>query len=461
MILRELFIKLGLDADAASFAEGMTAVEGLKMGLNAIVDAAKAVVLGLVETVKNVAETGEHIHNLAQSTGIGAESLQRLGYVASLAGVSLDELSVGLFHLAKTGVKDVEAEVGRIAEQFHNMKDGGEKTRIAMEKFGRSGARLIPILNRGKGALKEIMQEADDLGIVLDEETLKATVEFEHQTKALNGALQGLKNDAVKPLLKPITEFLIRLRGWVKVWREFRVNTAAVVQVLKVVAGVMGGVLLTALLAQAGAAAGVAGWYFALGVQAVMAAGEAAIAWLSVVGPLALAALGIFFVYAAFDDLMTFFKGGDSVIQRMIDGWKNQFTGFGDFIKTFGNWLGSVFIDWVIRPMLGPILGPYVAKMLQAKRQQMEAQYYDKTTGANQMPGFFGGAAATPYADQKNASGWQFQGNQSGGNTPFNANFVINVGPGVDPKEIMSPLHDTVKQGFMDYLAEVQAGTHG
>ena len=44
MKLRDLFVTLGLDVDEATFAAGLTAVEGIKLGLHAIVAAAESAI---------------------------------------------------------------------------------------------------------------------------------------------------------------------------------------------------------------------------------------------------------------------------------------------------------------------------------------------------------------------------------------------------------------------------------
>ena len=62
----------------------------------------------------------------------------------------------------------------KIADKFAVMKDGSEKTALALDLFGRAGAKLIPMLNEGSAGISELQEEARALGIVLGKEDLKA-----------------------------------------------------------------------------------------------------------------------------------------------------------------------------------------------------------------------------------------------------------------------------------------------
>ena len=121
MILRELFARLGLDVDAQSFAKGALAVEVVKAGLGKLVDKAVELAEQFVENVKGTADFAEEIEGLGQATGLGTQSLQKLGKAAAAEGIALDEFARSMILLSRTMVA---------------AKNGGEEQSKAFHKAG-------------------------------------------------------------------------------------------------------------------------------------------------------------------------------------------------------------------------------------------------------------------------------------------------------------------------------------
>ena len=74
MIVRELATRLGLDVNAASFAEGNALIEITKAGLSKLVDVVSETATRFVEMVKTTAESGHEIERMSQITGIAQPS---------------------------------------------------------------------------------------------------------------------------------------------------------------------------------------------------------------------------------------------------------------------------------------------------------------------------------------------------------------------------------------------------
>lgn len=242
-VLRELAVKLGLDVDEASFTAGALAAEAIEKGLEAIVDVAKDVAKEFVSVVKESVELTERLELTSQSLGLTTDALQELTYAGSLTGIQMDEmgLAIGLLSrnmnaaakggdeqakaFAKLGVhvkgadgklRSADEVIGDVADKFAKMPDGAEKTALALELFGRSGKRMIPLLNKGSDGLAAMRQEAHELGLVLDEDVIKQGVEVEHNFKRLEALWSGIKNKAgatLFPVLKQLTDSAV---SWVK-----------------------------------------------------------------------------------------------------------------------------------------------------------------------------------------------------------------------------------------------------
>lgn len=191
----------------------------------------------IVSQVKAVADLQDRFGKLAQQTGIGVQSLTELDYAAKLSDVSTEDLSTGITRLTSKmgdvaqgskeaaavfdslGVKvknsdgslrSSEEVLKDIAQRFSEFADGSTKTAYAVEIFGRSGAKLIPLLNSGRDGLAEMADEARQLGVVFDEKAAKAAERFNDNLTRLGQAAQGLKIELLQGLIPPLTEITQR-----------------------------------------------------------------------------------------------------------------------------------------------------------------------------------------------------------------------------------------------------------
>ncbi len=243
--IKELLIKFGVVADeksfheaessldslvekAKDFAKELLALEGLKM---------------LGELVMGVAENAERLSLASQELGIGTDALQKYEYAAKLAGVSTGELDLSLRFLlrnmsqaaegskeaskgfqqlgisvkgANGHVKTVEEALPEIAEKFKNIEDPAKRVRIAMELFGRAGARMVPFLLKGKEGLAELGDEAESFGSVLSEQQIEIGEGFLHSVRAIGQFFQGIKNAVAIPLIKHLDVIANKMREWMK-----------------------------------------------------------------------------------------------------------------------------------------------------------------------------------------------------------------------------------------------------
>lgn len=58
------------------------------------------------------------------------------------------------------------------------MENGAEKARIAQVLFGRSGTEMLPMLNGEIGTIEELRQMAEDLGLIMSDDAVDASVQF-------------------------------------------------------------------------------------------------------------------------------------------------------------------------------------------------------------------------------------------------------------------------------------------
>jgi hypothetical protein len=362
LIIRELFAKLGLSVDAASFAVADHMLGAVKSGLSLLVSGAVKAGEGLAEIVTKTVETAGALNDTSIALGVTTDAIQELGYAAKLNGSSVEGMSDGIRKLSinmaaaasgseeaaqtfrKLGVQITEggklraadAVIGDIAEKFKAMPDGARKVAAAVSLFGKSGASLIPTLSEGRDGLAALRQEARDLGFVLDTSTIKAGDELGDSWDRLKAAADGLRYSIGGPLLEGIRESVDATIAWVKANRAllaqrlqglikglasgFKVLASGLLLVWRGLNFVIARWKLFAALFASSIAAVILGnaaaviSFVSLGAAAIGAAVSAAAAWVAAAAPfVALAAL-ITFVLLALEDLWVFLHGGKSLI---------------------------------------------------------------------------------------------------------------------------------------------------
>lgn len=164
--------------------------------------------LGFVNAINKTIEWGGHLADLSAKTGITTEGLQRLELAGKLTGVSLEQMTSGVNMLQKrlaggddNAVRAVNAlhlsltdllksspdeMMIRISEAIAKIPDPAERTRVAMELLGRSGAALLPVLTsnmREVGESAHVMSNEavaglDWFGDTLDKLAFNAKADF-------------------------------------------------------------------------------------------------------------------------------------------------------------------------------------------------------------------------------------------------------------------------------------------
>lgn len=351
--VEEIVTKWGFDVDNRPLERAGALINKLKVGIAAVAATAIAGVAGLFGIAAATAAAGDEAIKTAQSLGITAEALQELRFVGNLAGVTNQEMAVGLRTLSKNLVdfargsgeaKDALEELGftpeqvgnfktiedvlpLIADQFQKMPDGVKKTNAALRIFGRAGSKLIPLLNAGSGALEEFRKEAQELGFVIDTKTAKASEVMNDNLLRLKLSIVGLRNEIGKEIIPIIAKWADKLKDGVIQLRELITalrNSERAIALLK-----LGVVLLASALAVLAVAA------LPAVIELLIAAAAATIAFLIANGPLilglALMAAKIAFLVLIGEDLLVFFQGGKSATGAWIDEMK-EFGGVLEFV---------------------------------------------------------------------------------------------------------------------------------
>jgi hypothetical protein len=189
--------------------------------LAAGIKAAAAVAVGFGAALVNSAtKTVDAAGKAAQAAGLTVESFSALQFAASQSGSSAEEFSVAMGRLNKAiadafagdgkaselfqrlgvSIKDVQGNLlpteeilKRVADAFARLPDGAQKSALAIELLGRSGARLIPFLNNGRKGLEDLMKQAERTGVVFTQAQFRIAERFQDSLSALRASINATR----------------------------------------------------------------------------------------------------------------------------------------------------------------------------------------------------------------------------------------------------------------------------
>lgn len=197
--------------------------------------------------VKGAAAAGREIDQLSKLSATSATEFQRQAYATQQLGISNEKLAdifkdvqdkIGDFMQTGAGpmadfFEQIAPKVGVTADQFRNL--GGpdalqlyvsslEKANLSqsemtfyLEAVANDSALLLPLLKNNGKAMKEMGDEAERLGAVLDDETIRANKEFAYQLDRLNASLTSLKMNIGSAVIPQISRLIDEFNTGIKV----------------------------------------------------------------------------------------------------------------------------------------------------------------------------------------------------------------------------------------------------
>jgi hypothetical protein len=212
-------------------------------GLKAMAAPLAALAVGLSvkgvidDSIKAFDDLGTSVRGMQRIAGGSMEQVSGLRGAMQLAGVNADDTTAAFTRFQKqlgetSGDAKATAEMAQklgvsftdasgaikpmseilpgLADKFKEMPNGAEKTALATDLFGRSGAQLIPILNKGSDGMAELTQKAKDMGLVLDDQSMGALADSKKAQREWDATLQGLQV-TMGQVLMPIMEAFSRV----------------------------------------------------------------------------------------------------------------------------------------------------------------------------------------------------------------------------------------------------------
>ena len=250
----------GIAQAADKVAKGAQKVADKTRGLSAAAAGALGAIGGLaIKTVKSADE----LNTLAKQTGFSVEELQKFQYASDLVDVSMDDITGAATklkksvagdskELAKLGVKTKNADGSfrNINDIFYDtlaalgdVQNETERDTLAMAIFGRSADSLAGIVDDGGKSLKELGQEAEDMGLIMGQDTVDSLNSVNDQMDRLKAqatatlAQEGAKAmEVLLPLFEKVVSGISSIIEWVGSLDEQQLQT--IITILGVVAAI-------------------------------------------------------------------------------------------------------------------------------------------------------------------------------------------------------------------------------
>lgn len=243
--------------------------------------AAAAVSVALIGASYNAAKTADDLNTLSQQSGLATDSLQKMRYAADVVDVSADTIISAMRRMKKNmasesegvveawdtlgvSVTDTTGDYRDAEEVFYDtikalsrIPNETERDVLAMQLFGKSADELAGIIDDGGAALRMYGDEAERLGLIMDEKTIAALTEANNQIdlmkqKATNTiTLVGAKvltvaEPALEKILGVVDKVFTALgkldEGTLSTILTVSIAVAAISPVTKLISGISGGI---------------------------------------------------------------------------------------------------------------------------------------------------------------------------------------------------------------------------
>jgi hypothetical protein len=204
---------------------------------------------GLFELAKGATDWGHNLSISAEKTGVAADALAKLHYVASTVNVGADQMDKALFNLNDT-ISDVAGGRNKVAAEYlrkmgisiydvnHHLKDAGQLFPALSKAIAANGSitqntgalvaligkkmaeNLIPVLNMGGERMKVLMGTFEQMYGKITPAVIKAAEAGHESFERLSLATEGLKFTIGSALFPAMEKIITPITAWVAANRK-------------------------------------------------------------------------------------------------------------------------------------------------------------------------------------------------------------------------------------------------
>lgn len=196
-----------------------------------------AITAGFIRAAGAAIELGDEIGKAATKAGIAASTMSELAYAARANDVDLGTLSTSLrkmqdgLSLAAAGNTKAAATIEALGlsvlqlraiapdEQFEAfaqaislLRDPADRARFAVDVFGKAGADLLPLMERGAAGVRSLREEAKSLGAAMSDEQIQRLQNADEAVKRLKQSFSSLATTLVAKAAPALVSFMDTVR---------------------------------------------------------------------------------------------------------------------------------------------------------------------------------------------------------------------------------------------------------
>ena len=166
-------------------------------------------------------EAGDRIDKMSQKIGMSRKAFQEWDYIMSQNGGSVDSLQMGFKSLANQmfnaqkgskesvevfrqlgiAVKDNNGKFRNQSDVFNDsvralqkIQNPTQKAILANKLFGKSAIEMKPLLNKASSSIDDLRQKANDLGLVMSDDAINASVKLKDTIDTVQRAFGAFGN---------------------------------------------------------------------------------------------------------------------------------------------------------------------------------------------------------------------------------------------------------------------------
>ena len=224
----------GLHSGLSKIGDVATKATKIIAGIaTAVGAAAAATTKALFDSAQATAQYGDEIDKNSQKVGLSAEAYQKWDYAMQISGSSMADCTTGMKTLTnklddfKNGSKNATETFNKLGisiddvqnlsredvfaltvQRLQNVTDETEKAALANDLFGKSGQELMPMFNMTNEETQKLIEEAEKYGMVMSDDAVKASADFNDSLTRLQKTTTGVKNKLTSTLLPGITKVM-------------------------------------------------------------------------------------------------------------------------------------------------------------------------------------------------------------------------------------------------------------
>lgn len=206
---------IALTKMSQSFGKISEASGKVAQATKGISTAAGGALAGLAGMAYKSVTAADELVTLSKQTGIATDELQKMKYASDLVDVSVEEITGAMTKMKKNmastskdtqaafaqigvSVTDANGQLRNTTDVFYEVLQGlsgikneTERDIVAMQLFGKSADQLAGIIDDGGESLKSLGQEAQDLGLIMSEDTLSSLNDVNDSIDKLKAKANG------------------------------------------------------------------------------------------------------------------------------------------------------------------------------------------------------------------------------------------------------------------------------